>query len=110
MHIIAQVRFYVVVYGAPARTRTELALSLKNLDRYCEQVIAEIRKINGADADREEPAALNALYPKALVGEADGRPTSREITETASSLAPLIPTESEWGGAPRPHTLFSFAV
>ncbi len=104
---LAQIRFYVVVYGEPARTRSDLAASLKSLDRYCEQIIAEVRKLNGADADREEPAALNALYPKTLVGEADGRSTSREITETASSLAPLIPTESEWNGAPRPHTLFS---
>jgi hypothetical protein len=104
---IAQVRFYVVVYGEPARTRAELTLSLENLDRYCEQIVAEIRKINGADADREEQGALSVLYPKALVGAADGRPNSREITETASSLAPLIPTESEWCGAPRPHTLFS---
>ncbi len=104
---LAQLRFYVVVYGEPVQSRSELAYSLKALDRNCEQIIAEIRKISGADAEREEPAALNALYPKALVGEADARPTFREITETASSLAALIPTESEWQGAPRPHTLFS---
>ncbi|MGE0133119.1 MAG: VirB4 family type IV secretion system protein [Blastocatellales bacterium] len=104
---IAQVRFYVVVYGEHARTRADLAVSLRNLDCYCEQIIAEIRKINGADADREEPAASSALYPKSLIGEADSRTTAREISETASSLAPLIPTESEWEGAPRPHTLFS---
>lgn len=104
---LAQLRFYVVVYGELARTRSELAGALRNLDRYCEQVVAEIRKINGADAEREEPAALSVLYPKTLVGEMDDRPTAREITETASSLAPLIPTESEWMGAPRPHTLFS---
>ena len=104
---IAEVHFYAVIYGDPVRTRMELDRSLKNLDRYCEQMIAEIRKIQAADADREEPSALAVLYPKALVGEADGRTTSREITETASSLAPLIPTESEWMGAPRPHTLFS---
>jgi len=104
---LAQMRFAVVVYGNPARTRAELAASLKELDRNCEQVISEIRKIPGADADREEPAALRALYEKVLVGEADARRTGREITETATSLAPLIPTESEWTGAPRPHTLFS---
>lgn len=104
---LAQVRFYVIVYGEPARTRADLAESMKNLDRRAEQVIAEIRRIPGADADREEPAALSALYRKALVGEADARPTGREITETAYSLSPLIPTEAEWGGAPRPHTLFS---
>jgi hypothetical protein len=104
---LTQVRFAVVVYGAPARTRAELAASLIELDRNCEQVISEIRKIPGADADREEPAALRVLYQKALVGEAEARKTGREITETATSLAPLIPTESEWTGAPRPHTLFS---
>lgn len=104
---LAQLRFYVVVYGEPVRSRSELAQSLKAIDRNCEQIISEIRKISGADAEREEPAALNVIYPKALVGEADARPTFREITETASSLAALIPTESEWQGAPRPHTLFS---
>jgi hypothetical protein len=104
---LAQVRFSVVVYGQPARTRTELANSLKELDRNCEQVISEIRKISGADADREEPAVLRVLYQRSLVGESETRMTGREITETAYSLAPLIPTESEWAGAPRPHTLFS---
>lgn len=104
---LAQVRFSVVVYSEPARTRTDLAASLKQLDRNCEQVISELRKLGGADADREEPTALRVLYQKALVGEADARKTGREITETAHSLAPLIPTESEWLGAPRPHTLFS---
>jgi hypothetical protein len=104
---LAQVRFTVIVYGPPARTRGELAASLRELDRNCEQVISEIRKISGADADREEPAALRVLYQKTLVGEADARKTGREITETAHSLAPLVPTESEWLGAPRPHTLFS---
>lgn len=104
---LTQVRLLVVVYGQPARTRPELAASLKELDRNSEQVITEIRKISGCDADREEPAALRVLYQKALVGEADARRTGREITETTYSLAALIPTESEWAGAPRPHTLFS---
>lgn len=104
---IAQMRFSVVVYGDPARTKAELAAALKHLDRCCEQICAEIRRINGADAEREEPAALAVLYPQVLVGEGSRRPTQREITETASSLAPLIPTEMEWTGAPRPHTLFS---
>lgn len=104
---LTQVRFAVVVYGTPARTRAELAESLKELDRNCEQVISEIRKISGADADREEPAALRALYQRTLLGETDARKTGREITETTHSLAPLVPTESEWIGAPRPNTLFS---
>jgi hypothetical protein len=104
---LAQMRFFVVIYGQPARTRASLEASLKELDRRCEQVISEIRKISGCDADREEPAALRVLYEKALVGECDAGRTYREITETTHSLAALIPTESEWEGAPRPHTLFS---
>lgn len=104
---LAHVRFSVVVYGQPARTRADLVASLKELDRNCEQVISEIHKISGCDADREEPAALSVLYQKALAGETEARKTRREIIETAYSLAPLVPTESEWTGAPRPHTLFS---
>jgi hypothetical protein len=104
---LTQLRLAVVVYGPPARTRAELQASLKQLDAQCEQVIAELRKLPGADAEREAAAATRVLYPRLLVGEASPRPTGREITETASSLAALIPTESEWSGAPRPHTLFS---
>ncbi len=104
---LAQVRFFVVVYGEPARTRADLLASVKNLERNCERMITEIRKVSGADADREEPVALRVLYERALVGEASTRKTGREIIETAHSLAALIPTESEWEGAPRPHTLFS---
>jgi hypothetical protein len=104
---LTQLRFSVLVYGPPARTRTELAAALKDLDRHCEQVVSELRKIAGADAEHEEPAALRVLYQKSLIGETEPRANGREITETAHSLAPLIPTESEWLGAPRPHTLFS---
>ncbi len=104
---LAQLRCSAIVYAEPARTRTALAESLQQLDRNCEQLISELRKLSGADADREEPAALRVLYPRMLVGETDARLTGREITETTYSLAPLIPTETEWRGAPRPHTLFS---
>jgi len=104
---LTALRFYVLVYGEPARTPAELQQSVKHLDRYCEAVISEIRKMSGADAEREEPAALKALYQRGLVGEADPRPTGREVKETVHSLSPMIPTESEWGGARRPHTLVS---
>src|SRR6266508_2985673 len=33
--------------------------------------------------------------------------SGRQRLSPESSVAPLIPTESEWGGSPRPHTLFS---
>ncbi len=104
---LVKARIYAVVYGPPARNEDELTRSLSLLDGYCEEVVTGIRRIAGADAAQEEPAALRAIYHRALVGECDERPTGREITETAHSLSPLVPSESTWEGSPRPHTLFS---
>jgi hypothetical protein len=104
---LVKARIYAVVYGPPARTEEELSHSLLLLDGYCDELVTAIRRIPGADASREEPAALRAIYHCALVGECDERPTGREITETAHSLSPLVPSESIWEGSPRPHTLFS---
>jgi hypothetical protein len=104
---LIEARFYAVIYAEAARTREELKQSLHNLDCYCEQMVTAMQSIPGVEAAREEPASLRALYHRALVGEADARPTGREITEVAHSLAALIPTESAWEGARRPHTLCS---
>ncbi|MDX6404639.1 MAG: type secretion system protein TrbE [Blastocatellia bacterium] len=104
---LVKVRVYVVIYSEQATVKTELIQSTKNLDRYCEQIVTAIRRIPGADAAREEPAALRAVYHRSLVGELDHRDTGREILETADSLAPLTATESAWTGSPRPHTLCS---
>lgn len=104
---LVKARLYVVIYSQPAFTKTELRQSLRNLEHYCEQVISTTRRIPGADAAREEPAALRAVYHRSLVGELDHRDTGREILETSESLAPLTPTESAWTGSPRPHTLCS---
>jgi hypothetical protein len=104
---INKVRFYGIVYGPPARTQAELEESISLLDGYCEQLVTALGKIPGAEAAREDPAALRAIYHRALVGEADARATGREITETSHTLAPLIPTESAWQGSLRPHTLVS---
>jgi hypothetical protein len=104
---VVKTRVYAVVYGPPARTEAELSESVSLLDGYCEQLVTAIRRMAGADASREEPAALRAIYHRALVGECDDRPTGREMTETAHSLAPLVPSESTWEGSLRPHTLFS---
>jgi len=104
---LIEARFYAVVYAEPARTRPELKASLRNLDQNCEQMVTAMQSIPGVEAAREEPASLRALYHRALVGEADARPTGREITEVAHSLAALIPSESAWEGAKRPHTLCS---
>jgi hypothetical protein len=104
---LIDVRFYAVIYAEPARTRGELKRSLDNLDRYCEQMVTAMQSIPGVEAAREEPDSLRALYHRAIVGEADGRPAGREITEIAGSLAALAPVESAWDGAQRPHMLCS---
>lgn len=104
---LVKARFYAVIYAEPARNKQELHAAIHNLDRYCEQVITAVRRIPGAEAAREEPAALRAVYHRALVGELDKSDTGREFLETTDSLAALTPTESAWTGSPRPHTLCS---
>jgi len=104
---LLEMRFYVIVYAPPVYAFRGKKESLEFLDRACEQVITALRQIPGVEAAREEPESLQALYHKALVGEADSRPTGREITEVAGSLAAIIPAESSWEGARRPHMLCS---
>lgn len=104
---LVKARFYAVIYAEPATNKAELHRSLQNLDQYCEQLITAIRRVPGAEASREEPAALRAVYHRALVGELDKSDTGREILETTDALAALTPTESAWPGSPRPHTLCS---
>jgi hypothetical protein len=44
----------------------ELKESVELLDEQCERIVSAIRQIPGANADREEPEALRALYPTAV--------------------------------------------
>lgn len=103
-------RFYVVLYGERARNFVELKASVEQLDEQCEKVVAAIRQIPGANAEREEPEALRALYPSAIVGELSPNLTGRELIEVSNSVAALTPTEDAWPGAARPHTLLSTAT
>ncbi|MFL6284612.1 MAG: VirB4 family type IV secretion system protein [Pyrinomonadaceae bacterium] len=104
---ILEGRFQVVVYGERVRNREELEVAIDKLDRDCGTLVAAIKKIPGADAEREEPAALRAMYMRSLVGEFDHQPTGREHPEVGNSLAGLIPTEAAWAGSPRARTLFA---
>lgn len=104
---LVKARFYAVIYSEAATNKEQLRTSLRNLDRYCEQLVTAIRRIPGAEANREEPAALRAVYHRSLVGELNNHETGREILETTDSLAPLTPTESAWPGSPHPHTICS---
>src|SRR5437870_8400108 len=89
-------RFFVVLYGDRARNLVELRTSVEKLDDQCEKVVAAIRQIPGANAEREEPEALRALYPSAIVGELSPKLTGRELTEISNSVAALTPTEDAW--------------
>ncbi len=100
-------RFYVVLYGQRARNFAELKRSIDALDEQCEKLVSAIRQIPGANAEREEPEALRALYPSAIAGELSPKLTGRELTEVSNSVVALTPTEDSWFGATRPHTLLS---
>jgi len=100
-------RFYVILYGEQATNFAELKRSVDALDEQCEKVVAAIRQIPGANAEREEPETLRALYPSAIVGELNPKLTGRELTEVSNSVVALTPTEDSWTGAARPHTLLS---
>jgi len=100
-------RFYVLVYGERARNLSELKRSVEVLDEQCERMVSAIRQIPGANADREEPESLRALYGTAMAGELSPSLTGRELTEVSNSVAALTPTEDSWQGAARPHTLLS---
>jgi hypothetical protein len=100
-------RFYVILYGERARNLSELKQSTDALDEQCEKLVSAIRQIPGANADREEPEALRALYPSAIAGELSPKLTGRELTEVSNSVVALTPTEDSWPGASRPHTLLA---
>src|SRR5438067_742402 len=94
-------RFYALLYGERARNFAELKQSVDTLDEQCEKIVSAIRQIPGANAEREEPEALRALYPSAIAGELSAKLTGRELTEISNSVAALTPTEDAWPGASR---------
>ncbi len=102
---LVEARVYVAVYGDRARSRAELRESVKRLDEYCRHVVSAFGRIPGADAAREAPAALRALYPQAMAGELNTNRTGREFTEITRALGRLAPLEGVWRGSRRPHTL-----
>ncbi len=103
---ICQARINFIVFGGRARNRAELNEKTEILSERCEQMMSAVRKIPGADAVREEPARVRAIYPRLLAGELSWKQTGQEFGEAASSLAAFVPTEGAWRGSPRPHSLF----
>jgi hypothetical protein len=106
---LVKARVFILNYGRPARSRAELEDSLKELEENDERLIRALQEMDGAEASREDPAALHCLYERSLLGEADPTPTGREFLEVSSSLSALIPCERAFKGSPRPHTILSTA-
>ena len=104
---ICQIRMNVIVYGGRPTTKNELVETIKTLDDRCDEVIASIRKKTGADAIREDAARQRAIYLRMLAGELSPRKTGQELVETADSVIAFVPTETNWKGSPRPHSIFT---
>jgi hypothetical protein len=106
---LIECRYYALVYGPPVKTRADLKESLAQLDWQCEQLESAMKRIEGADVRREEPASLHFLYQGTILGEMSPARTGREIQEVAHSLIALAPLESSWQGSARSHSLLSTA-
>ena len=104
---ICQIRLNVIVYGGKPHSKNELLEAVKTLDDRCDECIASIRKRTGADAIREDAARTRAIYPRMLAGELSHRKTGQELVETADSVIAFVPTETNWRGSPRPHSIFT---
>ncbi len=104
---ICQIRLNVIVYGGKPRSKNELLEMVKILDDRCDECIASIRKRTGADAIREDAPRQRAIYPRMLAGELAHRKTGQELVETADSVIAFVPTETNWRGSPRPHSIFT---
>lgn len=104
---ICRVRLNVIVYGGKPSDKRELREQIKILDDRCDECIASIRKKTGADAVREDAPRQRSLYPRMLAGELSPRKTGQELVETADSVIALVPTETNWRGSPRPHSIFT---
>lgn len=100
-------RLYVIIYGDPIQNKDDLSAQRQLLEERCEVVIDQLRKLPSADADREEAEPLLYLYKRSLIGEMSPSETGREFSEVSRTVAAFTPTETEWTGSPRPHTLVS---
>ncbi len=102
---LVQCRCYALVYGDPVKNPAEMKESLKLLERRAELLESALKRIEGADARREQPEGIHCLYHHTLLGEMSPEPTGRELREVAHSLAALAPLETSWQGSAHPHSL-----
>lgn len=105
--VLVQCRCYALVYGDPVRNLAELKESLQRLEQRAELLESAMKRIEGADMRREDPAGLHCLYHETLLGEMSPGATGREMQEVAHSLAALAPLETAWQGSAHPHSMLS---
>ncbi|MGB4988989.1 MAG: hypothetical protein WBO10_07105 [Pyrinomonadaceae bacterium] len=104
---ICTLRMNVMVFANRSIGSRDSRRQIEVLNERCEAVVSAIRKKIGADAIREEPVRQRALYPRMLAGELSPRRTGQELTETADSIIAFVPTETNWRGSKRPHSIFT---
>lgn len=104
---ICQLRMNVIVFGGKPVGKSELVENMRILDDRCDEIVAALRKKTGADAIREDATRQRAIYPRMLAGELSPRKTGQELVETADSVIAFVPTETNWRGSPRPHSIFT---
>ena len=104
---ICQIRLNVIVFGGVQTGKRPSIEQIKILDDRSDEVIASIRKKTGADAIREDAARQRAIYQRMLAGELSWRKTGQELVETADSVIAFVPTETNWKGSLRPHSIFT---
>ena len=104
---ICQIRLNVIVFGGVQIGKRPSVEQIKILDDRCDECIASIRKKTGADAIREDAARQRAIYARMLAGELSWRKTGQELVETADSVIAFVPTETNWRGSSRPHSIFT---
>ena len=104
---ICNLRLNVIVFAGRSKGAKETRKQLELLDERCDAVVSAIRKKIGADAVREDAVRQRALYPRMLAGELSAKRTGQELTETADSVIAFVPTETNWRGTKRPHSIFT---
>lgn len=104
---ICTFRMNVIVFADRSIGTKDRRRQIEALNDRCDSVISAIRRKIGADAVREEPVRQRAIYPRMLAGELSARRTGQEQTETADSIIAFIPTEINWRGNSRPHSIFT---
>ena len=105
---IVKMRFYILLYGHPAKTLEELDKSTNKMETLIADILKKLRRFwRGAELALEEAYSLRELYQTTLLGNMPlgKNKTGRELFEQSSSFCTFIPAEKSWEGMTKPHSL-----